>query len=313
VLARFPSVRRLVLIADRGLLSLDNLESLQAIVLSSGQPLEFIIAVPGRRYADFVDLLGDFHRSRCAPASAEIIDELSWNDLRLVVAHDPAMAAIQTQRRSERIDALIAQGDQWAGKLVEQDEGVKKRGRKLSDSGAKARFFHAVSEAHLSKIIKVDLAAELFSYDIDANARELAEMMDGKLLLVTNVQALTPADIVTRYKSLADIERGFKVLKSEIEIGPVYHRLPERIKAHASICFMALILHRVMRTRLRAAETGVTPERALEQLRRIQHHRIRINGAEPVVGVSSINDAQSEVLNAIRVKKPVVSQQLTLL
>jgi transposase len=313
VLARFPSVRRLILIADRGLLSLDNLESLQAIVLSSGQPLEFIIAVPGRRYTDFVDLLGDFHRSRCTSASAEIIDELTWNDLRLVVAHDPAMAAIQTQRRSERIDALIAQGEQWAGKLVEQDEGVKKRGRKLSDSGAKARFFHAASEAHLSKIIKVNLAEELFSYDIDANARELAEMMDGKLLLVTNVQGLTPADIVIRYKSLADIERGFKVLKSEIEIGPVYHRLPERIKAHASICFMALILHRVMRSRLRAANAGLTPERALEQLRRIQHHRIRLNGATPVAGVSSINDQQSEVLNALRVKKPDVSQQLTLL
>lgn len=313
VLARFPSVRRLILIADRGLLSLDNLESLRAIQLSSGQPLEFIIAVPGRRYADFIELLGGFHRSRCTSASAEIIDELAWNDLRLVVAHDPAMAATQTQRRSERIDALIAQGEQWAGKLVEQDAGVKKRGRKLSDSGTKARFFHAVSEAHLSKIIKVNLAEELFSYDIDANARSLAEMMDGKLLLVTNVQGLTPADIVTRYKSMADIERGFKVLKSEIEIGPVYHRLPERIKAHASICFMTLILHRVMRTRLRDAQSGLTPERALEQLRRIQHHRIRLNGTDPVTGVSSINDEQSEVLNALRVKKPDVSQQLTLL
>ena len=30
-----------------------------------------------------------------------------------------------------------------------------------------------------------------------------------------------------RYKSLADIERGFRVLKSELEIGPMYHRLPE--------------------------------------------------------------------------------------
>lgn len=38
-----------------------------------------------------------------------------------------------------------------------QDPGVKHRGRKLSDSGAKARFFHAVSEAHLSQIIKVNL------------------------------------------------------------------------------------------------------------------------------------------------------------
>jgi len=313
VLARFPSVRRLILIADRGLLSLDNLESLQAIKLGSGQPLEFIIAVPGRRYHEFVDLLGDFHRTRCATASEEVIDELAWNDLRLVVAHDPVTAALQTQRRSARIDALIAQGEQWAGKLVEQDGGVKRRGRKLSDSGAKARFFHAVSEAHLSKIIKVDLAAQLFSYDIDDAARTLAEMMDGKLLLVTNVAGLTPLDIVTRYKSLADIERGFKVLKSEIEIGPVYHRLPERIRAHASICFMALILHRVMRTRLRAANAELSPERALEQLHRIQHHRIRLNGAEPVTGVSSINDEQNKVFHALRVKKPVASQQLMLL
>lgn len=313
VLASFPSVRRLILIADRGLLSLDNLESLQAIKLSSGQPLEFIIAVPGRRYHEFVDLLGDFHRTRCATASEEVIDDLAWNDLRLVVAHDPVTAAIQTQRRSERIEALIAQGEQWAGKLVEQDDGVKRRGRKLSDSGAKARFFHAVSEAHLSKIIKVDLAAQLFSYDIDDAARTLAEMMDGKLLLVTNVEGLAPMDIVTRYKSLADIERGFKVLKSEIEIGPVYHRLPERIRAHASICFMALILHRIMRTRLRAANAGLSPERALEQLHRIQHHRIRLNGATPVTGVSSINDEQNKVFHALRVKKPVASQQLTLL
>jgi transposase len=69
--------------------------------------------------------------------------------------------------------------------------------------------------------------------------------MDGKLLLVTNTQDLRPDEVVKRYKSLADIERGFRVLKSEIEIGPIYHRLPNRIHAHAVICFMALILYRV--------------------------------------------------------------------
>ncbi len=54
--------------------------------------------------------------------------------------------------------------------------------------------------------------------------------------------ATIPAnEVVQRYKSLADIERGFRVLKSDIEIGPVYHRLPQRIRAHALICFMALI------------------------------------------------------------------------
>lgn len=52
--------------------------------------------------------------------------------------------------------------------------------------------------------------------------------MDGKLLLVTNAAGLAAQNVIQRYKSLADIECDFKVLKSEVEIGPVYHRLPER-------------------------------------------------------------------------------------
>ncbi|HRO57689.1 MAG TPA: IS1634 family transposase, partial [Burkholderiaceae bacterium] len=116
----------------------------------------------------------------------------------------------------------------------------------------------------------------------------------------TNAADLNAGQVVERYKSLADIERGFRVLKSELEIGPVYHRLPERIRAHASICFMALILHRVMRWRLKAADSALSPERALETLRRIQHHRVRLNGSAPVTGVSSISAQQAEVLDGRR-------------
>lgn len=313
VLERFPSVRRLVLVADRGLLSLDNLEALQQIHLPSGEPLEFVLAVPGRRYNEFVPLLESFHRTQCQSATDEVTGELAWNDLRLVVAHDPARAAEQTQRRRERIEKLLTQGDAWAGKLDNQDAGIKHKGRKLSESGAKARLFHAVSEAHLSRIIKVDLQAQMFCYEVDEHAQALAEMMDGKLLLVTNTPDVTADAIVARYKSLADIERGFKVLKSELEIGPVYHRLPERIRAHAAICFMALILHRVVRMRLKAADAGVSPERALATLRRIQYHRIQLDAAAPISGVSTLQDDQSEILRALNVKKPASQQQLALL
>ena len=313
VLDRFPSVRRLILVADRGLLSLDNLSALNAVRLANGKPLEFILAVPGRRYSEFAELLGPFHQSQCQPTTTEVIGEMAWNDLRLVVAHEPVRASQQTEQRNQQIKALLAQGDEWAGKLDGQDQGVKRRGRKLSDSGAKARFFHAVSDSHLSKIIKVDLKTDLFTYNIDEAARTLAEMMDGKLLLVSNTADLSPEEIVARYKSLADIERGFKVLKSELEIGPVFHRLPDRIRAHASICFMALILYRVMRWRLKAAKADLSPERALEYLRRIQHHRIRLNATEPVTGISAISAEQSSVLTALAVKKPVLNQQLALL
>ena len=110
---------------------------------------------------------------------------------------------------------------------------------------------------------------------------------DGKLLLVTNVTALSPQAIVQRYKSLADIERGFRVLKSEIELAPVYHRLPQRIRAHAMICFMALILYRVMRQRLNMAQSNLSPERALAQLKRIHRHRIKVND-RALHGVSTL-------------------------
>ena len=73
MLERFPSVRRLILVADRGLLSLDNLAALKDVRLSSGQALEFILAVPARRYSEFADLLTPFHRAECCAAAQEVI------------------------------------------------------------------------------------------------------------------------------------------------------------------------------------------------------------------------------------------------
>ena len=298
VLTRFAHIKRLIVVADRGLLSLDNMAELGKIKLPSGQALEFILAVPGRRYGEFVQTLQDF-QAKVVTAKEEVIDEVRWNELRLVIAHNPVQALEQTTLRRQRIAALQAKAQQWAGKLDGQDGGALKPGRKLSDSGAKARLYHEVCEAHLARIIKVDLKTELFSYAIDEAAQSQAEMMDGKLLLVTNVVDLRPAEVVARYKALADIERGFRVLKSEIEIAPVYHRLPERIRAHALVCFMALIVYRVMRQRLKLAKSDLSPERALAQLRRIQRHSVRINNADPISGVSTINSQQSSLYAAL--------------
>ena len=314
VLERFPSIRRVVLVADRGLLSLDNLDALSVIRLESGEPLEFVLAVPGRRYNEFVDRLRPFHEQQCAAATDEVVGELPWRDLRLIVAHDPFVASEANALRRERIASLTAQADAWVGKLDAQDAGTKARGKRLSDSGAKARLYHAIKDAHLAHIVRVDLKSELFAYDIDDTALALAELMDGKLLLVTNTPDLAPPQILARYKSLADIERGFRVLKSEIEIGPVYHRLPERIRAHASICFIALILYRIMRQRLSAADSDLSPERALEQLQRIQHHQIRINhAAQSIDGISRLSEIHDRVFSALKLKKPAQPQQLPLL
>jgi transposase len=155
---------------------------------------------------------------------------------------------------------------------------------------------------------------KLVSYEINHDALALAELMDGKWLLVTNCKDLTSPSVVERYKSLADIERGFRVLKSEIEIGPVFHRLPGRIRVHASICFIALILYRVMRQRLTAADCELSPEQALEQLQRLQHHQIHVSqSAKPISGISRLSETHNRVFAALNLKKPPQPRRLPLL
>jgi len=272
-------VQRIILVADRGLLSVDNLAMLDALKVADG-PLEYIVAVPSRRYAEFVQVLAEV-QPLCVAATTEVVGEVPWSPAkakepsvkRLVWAHDPLRAAEQSQQRQVRMDALLARAEQCVAKLDAQDAGQAARGRKLSDGGAKARLYHEVIEARLGRIIEVDLKHEQLSWKINEDHLAQARLMDGKLLLVTNVADLAPTEVVQRYKSLADIERGFHVLKSEIEIAPMYHRLPDRIRAHALICFIALVLHRVMRMRLKAAGSKASPERALELLRQLQRHR----------------------------------------
>jgi transposase len=314
LLARYP-LKRVVLVADRGLLSVGNLEELdelQAQLKQDGRDvaLEYILAVPAARYGDFADDLNRLSdaQTKESPTNQPWCAETKWQDKRLVVAHDPEVAARRGQARDKTIAELLAMGQQCSDKLDGQDEsqraGKKKgKGRPMSDSGTKARFYHAVKDAHMAHVIKVDLKADLFSYAIDEDKKRYLELLDGKLLLVTNTTA-PAAEVVQRYKSLADIEQGFKVLKSDIEIGPVYHRLPQRIRSHALVCFMALILYRVMRMRLVTAKRSESPTTLLEQLRRIHQQTVQTTDGRTLSGLTEMTPAQKSLFAALELTLP---------
>ena len=112
---------------------------------------------------------------------------------------------------------------------------------------------------------------------------------------------------MARYKSLADIERGFRVLKSDIEIGPVYHRLPKRIRSHALVCFMALILYRVMRMRLKAAKRSESPSTLLEQLRGILQQTVQTADGQTITGLTDMNPLQKSLFAALELAAPTPS------
>lgn len=79
-----------------------------------------------------------------------------------------------------------------------------------------------VAEAHLANILKVDLSADVFTYEVEQRALSRARMVNGKLILVSNMPDHTPAEILARYKALVEIARGFRILKLETEIAPFF-------------------------------------------------------------------------------------------
>ncbi|MBK1725446.1 IS1634 family transposase [Halorhodospira neutriphila] len=305
LLDRYP-LKRVVVVADRGLLSLDNVDTLEALAEQEGLAVDYILAVPGRRYAEFTDIMAELH-PQLAEASeqtgAESVTETAWQGRRLVVAHNPERAAEQTRARRRKVERLEQLGQALAERLDNQDAGRPGRGRRSTDRSAHRRFHQMVLRQQMSSIVQADLGAETFRYDIDEAAWAAAERMDGKLLLVTSLEAYEPTEITARYRALADIERGFRVLKSDIEIAPVYHRLPERIRAHALICFLALVLHRVLRQRLKASGSEHSPQHALRVLRRVQQHRVKIAGRS-YEGVTRPDGEQLELFQQLGVEVP---------
>ena len=72
--------------------------------------------------------------------------------------------------------------------------------------------------------------------------------LDGKWLLRTNDETLTPDDLAAAYTQLLAVERGRKDMKGALKLRPVYHYREDRIRAHVQLCWLALLLIRVAET-----------------------------------------------------------------
>lgn len=297
VLKRFP-VKQMVLVADRGLLSLDNLEAITAIGAQHQVQVDFVMALPARRYKDMKDV-------NDALVLEKGLAESTFAGRRLVVSHDASRAAEQKAARCAKLQAAEALGERLTKKLNGQDVSDNEPGRRATDRGTYKRFAQELRDRKLSRFFKLDWKAELFSYTRDNQAIAAAEAFDGKLYVLTSLakDAFPAAAIIERYKSLADIERGFRVLKSELLIAPVHHRLEARIRAHALICFLALLLHRVMRQRLKQNQATQSPTAALRLLEQIQHHQVTLEG-KAFQGISRQSPEQRELFDLLRIDQP---------
>jgi transposase len=307
---RFP-VRRLVFVADRAMISLDNLSELEGIELPGGRRVEYILAVPAKRYRAMTESLPELHRrlmEQTKGSDDEAVAEAEVDGRRLVVAHSPKIARRARKLRARRVVKALAVARALAGKLNDQADGVPRRGRRLSDSGAKVTFGQELAKHKLTRLIRIETHDDIFWWDWDVKELERDLELDGKLVLISNVRDLPADQLVAQYKDLADIERGFRIMKNRLDIGPVYHRLPDRIRAHTFICFLALVIQRALRHRLHRSTIDISPEEMLYRLRAVQRHSVRLATGKQLDGLSAMTPEQRLMFDAAGVPIPTMKR-----
>ncbi len=199
---------------------------------------------------------------------------------RFVICHNPDGAQRDAAVRAELLDrlaALIADTDTLA-----PDERATLRGV-ISTKPGLNRFLR-VTGGGLLRIDKAKVKTET--------------NLDGKYLLRCSDPHLPAADIAVGYKQLLEVERGWRDMKQIIDLRPVHHRLEDRIRAHVLLCWLALLLIRIIEN-----TTGATWNRLTAELGRL--HLITYTGpAGTFQQRTELTPAQRDIYTTLELAPP---------
>ncbi|MCP4238965.1 MAG: IS1634 family transposase [bacterium] len=207
---------------------------------------------------------------------------------RFIVCHNPIEAERDKVRRDETVarlkTELLAIDDQRDRAKTPKDEKAHLRAEcALRDHPALGSYLRQTKAGRLR---------------IDHSKVKAEERLDGKYLISTSDPDLCAEDVALGYRNLLEAERGFRDLKSTLDLRPVFHHLERRIRAHVLICWLALLLVRTAERR-----TGQTWRRIVLELERL--HLVTLQGpAGTVAQTTSLTDSQREILAATEVAPP---------
>jgi transposase len=129
-------------------------------------------------------------------------------------------------------------------------------------------------------------------------------LYDGVFVLTTNTR-LSCVQVVERYKDLWQIENAFRQLKSELEVGPIYHHKDRRIRAHIMICFMAFCMKVALYKKLKLffKKESFSMTVLLRQLRQLHAIELNIQGQKVKVR-TELKEGANQIFRAIGMRPP---------
>jgi len=183
---------------------------------------------------------------------------------RLIVCRNRALAA---ERARKRQDLLAATEDQ----LARIAAAVARKRQPLRGAAQIGIKVGAVLDKHkMAKHFTLDIADNRFGFARKTEAIAAEAALDGIYVVRTSLPAtaLDDASTVRTYKSLSLVERAFRCLKTvDLQIRPIYHWLPDRVRAHVFLCMLAYYLEWHMRQRLAPMLYDDTDKQAAEAQR----------------------------------------------
>ena len=155
---------------------------------------------------------------------------------RLVVCRNPLLAEERERKREE----LIAAAEQKFETVRAATRRQKRRWRDRDKINY--RLGRVLASSKVAKYFRWDITAEGLEYERNQQAIERDEVLDGVYVIRTSLsqEKLKATEAVRAYKRLAQVERAFRSLQSvDLHLRPIYHRLPDRVRAHVLLCLLA--------------------------------------------------------------------------
>jgi hypothetical protein len=157
---------------------------------------------------------------------------------RLVCCHNPVLAEERARKRGE----LLAATEEELEKIA---AATRREKRPLRGQDKIAlRVGKVINHYKMAKHFTLEITEDSFSFTRNQDGIAAEAALDGLYVLRTSLpkDTLTESDVVARYKNLADVERFFRTLNSELDVRPIRHRLADRVRAHMFLRMLSYYL-----------------------------------------------------------------------
>lgn len=132
---------------------------------------------------------------------------------------------------------------------------------------------------------------------IDYEKFEADSAWDGLKGYVTNT-TLTKRKVIENYGQLWQIEKAFRISKTDLRIRPVYHRIKYRIESHLCICFSAYTVYKELERILKRNNIDMSPEKAINEIKEIrQLQYVLPKSGQVKTKLLRLNPAQTQLMN----------------